>query len=157
MALAKVREEKPTRLIGSPMCRAFSNLQTMNFSRMDREAVRRLLAHGIMHLKFCIILYRLYSILYGLYTICMACTASCMACNTLYGLYSILYSLYSILCGLYSILYGLHTKSELKLEQNGDKMEPKMDPAGWVAAGLARWVARRLDGWLASRLRSRPG
>ena len=30
----------------------------MNFARMDREKVRKLLAHGIMHLRFCITLYR---------------------------------------------------------------------------------------------------
>ena len=57
-AMAKVREEEPTLLIGSPMCRAFSNLQTMNFGRMDRAKVQELLAHGIMHLRFCISLYR---------------------------------------------------------------------------------------------------
>ena len=36
-ALAKVREEKPTLLIGSPMRRAFGNLQRLNSSRMSRD------------------------------------------------------------------------------------------------------------------------
>ena len=58
-ARRKVEEEKPTILIGSPMCTAFCHLQAINFSRMDPERVRTILTRARMHLAFSCELYRM--------------------------------------------------------------------------------------------------
>ena len=56
-ALRKVQMEKPTLLIGSPMCTPFSILQKLSREKRDPVEFKRMLHHGITHLKFCILLY----------------------------------------------------------------------------------------------------
>ena len=41
------------------MCTAFSRLQKMNFARMRKEDVERVIEHGTKHLEFCMRLYKL--------------------------------------------------------------------------------------------------
>ena len=48
-----VRSRKSLLLILSPMCAAFSQLQHINFSKMDRQAVQEMVSHGTKHLEFC--------------------------------------------------------------------------------------------------------
>ena len=48
---------EPTLLIGSPMCRAFALLQNLNFVRMSKDEIKKLIDHGVKHLRFCISLY----------------------------------------------------------------------------------------------------
>ena len=45
-ARKRVEEEKPTILIGSPMCTAFSLLQQVNYAKMEPDRVRRILARA---------------------------------------------------------------------------------------------------------------
>ena len=49
-ALRKVQMEKPTLLIGSPMCTAFSNLQKLSRDRRDPVEFKKMLHYGITHL-----------------------------------------------------------------------------------------------------------
>ena len=65
-ALARVCEERPMLLIGSPMCTAFSRLQNMNLAKMKRKEVNKVSEHGTKHLEFCMHLYKLQHSL-GLY------------------------------------------------------------------------------------------
>ena len=58
-AKRRVTQEKPTILIGSPMCTAFCHLQNINFKRMDPERVRKILTRARLHLAFCCELYRI--------------------------------------------------------------------------------------------------
>ena len=46
-------------LIGSPMCSAFSQLQTLNYGRLPEQQVKELKRQGKMHLDFCAKLYRI--------------------------------------------------------------------------------------------------
>ena len=57
-AYRMVQEEKPMLLIGSPMCTAFSNLQKFN-RRKNPAMHQRMLDYAVMHISFCISLYRL--------------------------------------------------------------------------------------------------
>ena len=57
-ARRRLRATRPWLLVGSPMCTAFSILQSLNFSRMDPEKVRRLVTEALVHLHFCVQLYR---------------------------------------------------------------------------------------------------
>ena len=54
-----IRTKRPLLLIGSPMCAAFSQLQTMNFARMSEEEVKKIIEYGTRHLEFCCKLYRI--------------------------------------------------------------------------------------------------
>ena len=47
-------------LIGSPTCSAFSQLQNLNFNKMNPEEVQKVIAHGTRHLEFCLELYFLH-------------------------------------------------------------------------------------------------
>ena len=57
MALQYVRETKPSWVIGSPPCTAFSQLQQLNFPKMDPQEVARRKAEGLIHLQFVCKLY----------------------------------------------------------------------------------------------------
>ena len=57
-ALKIVREEKPYVLIGSPMCTAFSTWQRINNKIRDAGTVAAEKKRAVMHLEFCIELYR---------------------------------------------------------------------------------------------------
>lgn len=54
-----VRERKALLLIGSPMCSAFSALQSINFAKMEKEDVDRVVEYGMRHLEFAMKLYRI--------------------------------------------------------------------------------------------------
>ena len=49
--------DKPTLLIGSPMCTAFSQMNNINYSKMDPSEEERRLAYGRKHFEFCTKLY----------------------------------------------------------------------------------------------------
>ena len=51
-------EQRPTLLIGSPMCTPFSNLQNLNKGKRDPEIVTREKEAGRRHLEWCVHLYR---------------------------------------------------------------------------------------------------
>ena len=57
-ARAKLKEEKPMLLIGSPMCTAFSTWQRINNLIRDPVTVAAEKKRAIQHLEFCIELYR---------------------------------------------------------------------------------------------------
>ena len=57
-ALAKIRDERPMLLIGSPMCTAFSTWQRINNKIRDASIVAAEKARAVKHLEFCIRLYR---------------------------------------------------------------------------------------------------
>ena len=57
-ALQKQRDEKPAVLIGSPMCTAFSTWQYVNNTLRDESIVKKEKERAIMHLTFCVRLYR---------------------------------------------------------------------------------------------------
>ena len=57
-ALERVRREKPLLLIGSPMCTAFSTWQRINNGIRDKSVVAAEKKRAVMHLEFCIELYR---------------------------------------------------------------------------------------------------
>ena len=57
-ALKRVREEKPLLLIGSPMCTVFSTWQRINNKLRDKYVVEAEKKRAVMHLEFCIELYR---------------------------------------------------------------------------------------------------
>ena len=52
-----VSDKKALLLIGSPMCSAFSQIQGLNFSKMDPVTVQKIIAYGTRHLEFCMHLY----------------------------------------------------------------------------------------------------
>jgi len=54
-----IKTRRSLLLIGSPMCTAFSRLQTASFKRMTPEAVHEVLAEGRRHLEWTARLYRL--------------------------------------------------------------------------------------------------
>ena len=56
-AREKLKEERPTLLIGSPECRMFSQLQHMS-PRRDSEEWKRQHAEACLHVQFCCELYR---------------------------------------------------------------------------------------------------
>ena len=58
-ALQYVKDKKPTWVIGSPPCTAFSRLQGLNFRKMDPAKVERMLKEAKRHLHFVISLYQL--------------------------------------------------------------------------------------------------
>ena len=58
-AQAWIRDHKPLWLIGSPMCAAFSQMQNINFSRMNPHDVKRVIEYGTRHLECCIELYNM--------------------------------------------------------------------------------------------------
>ena len=57
-ALERVRREKPLLLVGSPMCTAFSTWQRINNKIRDKYVVEAEKKRAVMHLEFCIELYR---------------------------------------------------------------------------------------------------
>ena len=58
-ALRYVKEKKPTWVVGSPPCTAFSQLQGLNFPKMDPDKVARIMKEAKAHLHFVISLYHL--------------------------------------------------------------------------------------------------
>ena len=46
-------------IIGSPMCSAFSQLQTLNWRRLGPEKVDKMIRDGTRHLRFCAKLYKI--------------------------------------------------------------------------------------------------
>ena len=54
-----IEKEKPFLLIGSPPCRSFNVLFQSNISRMNIEQVKCIMAEGIVHMNFCVELYRM--------------------------------------------------------------------------------------------------
>ena len=56
--MLKVRNEKPALLIGSPMCTAFSSWQRINDKIRDPAVCAREKERALVHLNFCIDLYR---------------------------------------------------------------------------------------------------
>ena len=54
-----IKTTKPRLLIGSPMCRYFSRLMTMNWQRMDPDDARRKWNTAVSHIIFCVELYKL--------------------------------------------------------------------------------------------------
>ena len=58
-AVRKVLEDKPLLLVGSPMCTAFSQLNNINYSKMDPLEVKRRMDYGRRHLELCVKLYNL--------------------------------------------------------------------------------------------------
>ena len=57
-ALQRIRTERPMLLIGSPMCTAFSTWQRINNMIRDKYVVECERKRAVMHLEFCIELYR---------------------------------------------------------------------------------------------------
>ena len=57
-AWKKLKEERPMLLVGSPMCTAFSTWQRINDKIRDRYVVEAEKKRAIMHIEFCIELYR---------------------------------------------------------------------------------------------------
>ena len=58
-ALRYVKEKRPTWVIGSPPCTAFSRLQGLNFRKMSPERVKAIMDEGRRHLYFVISIYKL--------------------------------------------------------------------------------------------------
>ena len=58
-ALKYVKEKKPTWVVGSPPCTAFSQLQGLNFPKMDPDRVARIMKEAKAHLHFVIYLYHI--------------------------------------------------------------------------------------------------
>ena len=59
LALEYVQEQKPTWIIGSPSCTAFSRLQGLSFPKMDPLRVELMLKEAKRHLHFVISLYQI--------------------------------------------------------------------------------------------------
>ena len=53
----KLVRDKPILLVGSPMCKAFSQLNNINYSKMLKEEVEQRLKYGRKHIEFCTKLY----------------------------------------------------------------------------------------------------
>ena len=81
-------EDKPTLLIGSPMCTAFSQMNHINYSRMDPMEVKRHKEYGRKHLEFCTRLYDMQwdTGRYFLHEICIYARTSSM-CNAMQPMY----------------------------------------------------------------------
>ena len=58
-ALQYVQEKKPTWLIGSPPCTAFSRLQGLNYHKMDPARVAKIIREAKRHLHFVLSLYQI--------------------------------------------------------------------------------------------------
>ena len=58
-ALKYVKERKPTWIVGSPPCTAFSRLQGLNFPKMDPARVAQIMKEARAHLHFVISLYHI--------------------------------------------------------------------------------------------------
>jgi hypothetical protein len=58
-ALHKVFTQRSLLLIGSPMCSAFSQIQSLNWGRMDPREIERVKEYGRKHLRFACKLYAL--------------------------------------------------------------------------------------------------
>ena len=58
-AIRKVLQDKPLLFIGSPMCTAISQFNSINYCRMDPLEVQWRMEHGRRHLEFCTPLYNL--------------------------------------------------------------------------------------------------
>ena len=58
-AIRNLLSDKPTVLIGSPMCTAFCQLNHINFSKMHPEEVRQRIQYGRKHFEFCAKLYQI--------------------------------------------------------------------------------------------------
>ena len=54
-----VKEKRPTWIVGSPPCTAFSRLQGLNFPKMDPDKVDRIMKEAKAHLHFVISLYHI--------------------------------------------------------------------------------------------------
>ena len=63
-AWAKIEEEQPMLLIGSPMCTAFSAWQHINNSKRDPEVTSKEYKRVLSHLRFCCELYE-YQVAHG--------------------------------------------------------------------------------------------
>ena len=59
MAVNYVKTHRPTWIVGSPPCTAFSQLQAINYAKMDPEKVAARIREGKKHLHFVISLYKL--------------------------------------------------------------------------------------------------
>ena len=57
-ALERVRREAPMLLVGSPMCTAFSTGRHINDRIRDEKVVAKEKERALMHLSFCVDLYR---------------------------------------------------------------------------------------------------
>ena len=55
--MARVKKEKPGLLIGSPMCRDWSQIMNINWPRMSQEERDKRMKEARMHLRFVCILY----------------------------------------------------------------------------------------------------
>ena len=58
-ARARIIEEEPKLLVGSPMCTAFSILQQLNANKGNREEKNKQWEQALTHLNFCVELYKL--------------------------------------------------------------------------------------------------
>ena len=59
-AVHKLLKDKPTLIIGSPMCTAVSQInENVNYKNMDPREVEQRQAYGRKHLEFCVKLYEL--------------------------------------------------------------------------------------------------
>ena len=56
--MRKIKDERPLLLIGSPMCTAFLTLQRVNNAFRDKATVEAERRRAVMHLEFCVELYR---------------------------------------------------------------------------------------------------
>ena len=54
-----IKTRRALLLIGFPMCSAVSQLQSLNFSKMTREDVDKVVEHGTRHLEWCVRLYNI--------------------------------------------------------------------------------------------------
>lgn len=52
-----IKTRRTLLLIGSPMCAAFSQLQSLNFRKMNPEELAKLIEYGSRHLEWCVDLY----------------------------------------------------------------------------------------------------
>ena len=57
-AMRRVKEDRPMLLVGSPMCTAFSTWQRINNRIRDPYVVEAEKRRAVMHLEFCVELYR---------------------------------------------------------------------------------------------------
>ena len=57
-AMKRLKEEKPLLLVGSPMCTVFSTWQRINDKIRDKYVVECERRRAVMHLEFCVELYR---------------------------------------------------------------------------------------------------
>ena len=58
-AVRRDLQDKPLLFIGSPMCTAFSQMNNMNYHKMDPAEVQRRMEYGRRHLEFCTQLYNI--------------------------------------------------------------------------------------------------